>query len=65
MDLLQQKPYTFKRASYIFQTYQIVFEETPIREVVGYDNAESLTRLLNSAWRLGAGSGYIVGQSTQ
>ena len=62
MSIFDYKPYTFHRSSWIFNTYQIAFDETPIREVIGRGNAKSITFLLNAAWQLGYASGEINGQ---
>jgi hypothetical protein len=68
-SLLTYKPYTIKRDGvwrwgWLFTSpaYWIMFEDTKIRQAFRRDEAEDLVMLLNAAWQLGAGTGYIQGQ---
>lgn len=55
------EPYTFRRTSvnWFGRTYEISFEETPIRTITGADReyVEELVSLLNTAWNVGYSSG--------
>ena len=62
MDKLQlQRPYTFKKTSWIFPAYTLEFEGTPILEISGYHNTKRMMDLMNAAYMLGQGNGYIQG----
>ena len=63
----ENEPYTFRRKSvgWFGRTYEISFEETPIRSITGadYEYVEEMVDLLNTAWNLGYHSGLVAGSS--
>ena len=64
-NFFQEKPYTLKvpkRFLFLSKVY-VLFEDTPVRVLnMSRKDAEDIVFLLNTAWALGASSGYILGE---
>ncbi len=63
----ENEPYTFRRTgvSWFGRTYEVSFEETPIRSITGsdYEYVQEMVDLLNTAWNIGYHSGLVAGAS--
>lgn len=60
------RPYTFRKVSRVFSTYEILFEETVVLNVsfLQYEDVAKIVLLLNTAYELGYNSGTLI-QSMQ
>lgn len=70
-SLLKYKPYTFRPLKtwrsmlrcFGYIEYGIYFEDLLVRTTtLDYENLKEFINLMNTAWMLGAGSGWAVGQ---
>lgn len=64
LEAEQFKPYSHRRCGRSWFWREVMFEDTPVREV-GVFAADDLVFLLNAAYRLGFSSGFIVGELQQ
>ena len=58
-EIVWMDPYSYKRGSWLFNTYDILFEDCKITEVVGEKNAGQLIGQLNGAYNLGRSSAMM------
>ncbi len=66
MHYPMETPYTIKRTTnrmFGSNTYSILFEDTPIRQITGNESfVEELIVLLNAAWKLGFMKGGMLAE---